>query len=312
MAIILNPTKIICDLNRVIVHDDGEAFGGSEPYIWPLFYKIDGENENITASIEINDSGISFKLNGTATVQSHKRSHGNLNFDGWDVSAPPQVRLSVPNRVGRFKSTLTPIPTTISIASDSVVAEVIDDVVLGLQELLDAVFGDRICPAPPGNPSEILGDVITEFITGTVGGLPGIFGGVYILMEEDLTSNNAAENGRKAVKKIFLQELTETIIPAISLDSLEPSKQMIKEIEKKITDSVTVVFVVDAVFWALVLGLGVGAAMLIDHDDQLGVLQGSMTHIEIATLVEKEVSLRFVAKDGNGEWEMVGKMGTDI
>jgi len=335
MAAILNPTRVICDLQKIIVDDDGEAIGGSEPYVWPIFFKVDGENDNVTASIKINDSGVSLSLDGIPTVESPKKSHGNLNLSGGQVSAPSRATIKVPKKVGRFKTTLTPIPVTISVDQDSLVAAVIDQGAILLDDIINTISGDSICPPAPDNTSDILGNVITEFVTERVGGLPGLFGGIYLLMEEDFTTDGTAEKGRKALKKVFKKELTDTVIPSISLDSISPDNDVINEIKKKIEDEITMTFLLDGIFWAIVggaiggtigslagggigiaiggvAGASAGVIMLVDHDDQLGVSQPMLSHLDVAFGKEAEIELIRAEDESHGKWKFKGRIGAQI
>lgn len=315
MAIILNPTAVVCEVDRFVCRDDGEAVGGSEPYLWSVFFKIDGEDGNATASVEVTDGGVSLRLDGEPTVTSPDQgSHGNLRLDGGSVDAGGLFSgtkiVDIPSAVGRFRTTLTPIATTIAIAPDSWVAETIDDVVLTIQDILDALAGDQSCPPLDGEPSQLVGEFLTEFVTGTVGGIPGVFGAVYMLMEEDFTSEEAAEDARRALRDAFRDELANTVMPAISLASQTPSEATTEEIEVRVQQAVTDAIVAGINWWWLFLGLP-GVAIIADQDDPLGATQPQMSHLQIALGEEQEIDAQLPV-GGHGDWSLRGRIGPDI
>ncbi len=66
-----------------------QEISGSEPYLWTVFFKIDGDT--IVVDVE---QGAVF-LNGPCTFVATTSSHGNLDdtdvHDGDDVPIPPAV-----------------------------------------------------------------------------------------------------------------------------------------------------------------------------------------------------------------------------
>jgi hypothetical protein len=84
-------------LDTIICHDEGDGWGSAEPYLWTVFFKIDG------STVSLNDS---LNLSGTATVETTPGSHGNLgdtDVDGGDT-------VSIPNAIGFWETNLIPIP----------------------------------------------------------------------------------------------------------------------------------------------------------------------------------------------------------
>lgn len=71
--------------------------GDAEPYLWTVFFKIDGDSVQLTDSL---------KLAGTATVRRTPGSHGNLNTSGVDAGAT----VAIPDSLGDWNPFLTPIP----------------------------------------------------------------------------------------------------------------------------------------------------------------------------------------------------------
>lgn len=90
-------------LDRVVCHDEGDGWGSAEPYLWPVFLKIDGD------TVRLNDA---LRLEGTATVVATNGAHGNLL--NTDVDAGETV--PVPEPVGSWQATLKPIPVPASLA----------------------------------------------------------------------------------------------------------------------------------------------------------------------------------------------------
>ncbi|HAP90465.1 MAG TPA: hypothetical protein DCR15_12305 [Arthrobacter bacterium] len=84
-------------LQNVHCHDEGDGWGNAEPYIWTVFFKVDGDNFAVEAGAG---------LIGSPTIVSSNGSHGNLG--NTDVDAGDDV--PVPDAVGRWSTKLKPIP----------------------------------------------------------------------------------------------------------------------------------------------------------------------------------------------------------
>ena len=89
--------KVRIQLDSLHCFDEGDGWGDAEPYLWPVFFKIDGE----TCSL-----GDSLNLVGGAHVEGTFGHHGNLN--NTDVDAGDTV--SIPESVGAWETNLKPIP----------------------------------------------------------------------------------------------------------------------------------------------------------------------------------------------------------
>ena len=95
--------------------------------------------------------------------------------------------------MGALEPVSPPIPLEIIFEPGSWLTETIDDAVLSVQELIDWLTQSHGCPDFAVSPSQFLAQFGAEFTSDVVGGLPGSFGGLYILMEEDFLAETAAE-----------------------------------------------------------------------------------------------------------------------
>lgn len=107
------------EVDRIHCHDEGDGPGSAEPYLWTVFFKVDGENVAVNSALS---------LTGEGTIQVTPGSHGNLPNsdvdDGEDIA--------VPSSIGEWQSVLQPIPVPDSLSG------VVDDVggVLGVVAVL--------------------------------------------------------------------------------------------------------------------------------------------------------------------------------
>jgi hypothetical protein len=92
-----SPLQVQILLDHLHCHDEGDGWGSAEPYMWTVYFKVDGDTVAL---------GDDLFLHGTATVTSTPGSHGNLGDT--DVDAGDDV--PVPAAIGRFSTALTPIP----------------------------------------------------------------------------------------------------------------------------------------------------------------------------------------------------------
>jgi hypothetical protein len=83
-------------LSLIMCHDEADGPGDAEPYLWPVFFKIDGD------SFAVDNAG----LIGFPVIHSSNGAHGNLGTT--DVGAGDNI--SIPESVGTWSTVLKPIP----------------------------------------------------------------------------------------------------------------------------------------------------------------------------------------------------------
>ena len=88
--------RVWLELDRIDCHDEGDGLGSAEPYLWTVFFKIDGDTVALTESLT---------LSGAPTVAT-PGSHGNLGDT--DVDAGDDI--TTPSTIGEWSPFLTPIP----------------------------------------------------------------------------------------------------------------------------------------------------------------------------------------------------------
>jgi hypothetical protein len=101
-------------LENIHCYDEADGWGSAEPYMWPVFFKIDGDGYAV-------DTGVG--LIGFPVIESRNGDHGNLGDT--DVDAGDDV--AVPESLGTWKTTLKPIPV-----NDPVIQTLIGDDLPGI------------------------------------------------------------------------------------------------------------------------------------------------------------------------------------
>jgi hypothetical protein len=100
------PLQVQISLDHIHCHREGD-WGSAEPYLWTIFFKIDGDTVVM---------GDDLFLHGTATVITTPGSHGNLG----DTDVNDGDNVPVPSAIGQFQTTLRPIPVPDSLGLDDV------------------------------------------------------------------------------------------------------------------------------------------------------------------------------------------------
>ena len=93
----LDPLQLTFDFTTLQCIDEGDGSGDAEPYLWTVFFKIDGETCVVDPS--------TLKLKGKAVVVGKP---GNTNDLGVSEVGAGQT-VNIPDAVGRFETTLQPI-----------------------------------------------------------------------------------------------------------------------------------------------------------------------------------------------------------
>jgi hypothetical protein len=84
-------------LNKLHCYDESDGPGDAEPYLWTVFFKVDGDTVTVTEKLG---------LQGTATVVGTSGNQGNLK--NTNVSAGENV--AIPAAIGKYHTVLRPIP----------------------------------------------------------------------------------------------------------------------------------------------------------------------------------------------------------
>ena len=92
-------------LDEIRCNEEGDGFGSAEPYLWTVFFKIDGD------SVIVGDDTF---LQGECTIMASDGSHGNLG----DRDVDAGDTLVVPRSIGEFRTTLRPIPLSEKLQED--------------------------------------------------------------------------------------------------------------------------------------------------------------------------------------------------
>jgi len=100
-----NLIRVSLELDSIKCHDEGDGLGSAEPYLWTVFFKVDGSTVQVTDSLT---------LSGSPTVETTPGSHGNLGGDN-DVDEGDTV--TIPAAIGEFETILSPIPVPESLSS---------------------------------------------------------------------------------------------------------------------------------------------------------------------------------------------------
>jgi hypothetical protein len=112
-------------LDNIRCHDEGDGWGNAEPYLWTVFFKVDGD------TLVVNSDGPAAPfLQGAPTVVGTPGNHGNLGTT--DVDEGDTV--AVPAIIGEYRTILKPIPLTVPILGLSEVGGMIGCIAVLMEE----------------------------------------------------------------------------------------------------------------------------------------------------------------------------------
>lgn len=92
-----DPLNIWIHISDIHCYDEGDGWGNAEPYLWTVFFKIDGDTVQLSEE--------SLKLVGSPAILQNLGNHGNLGTT--DVDAGDDV--TVPELIGSWRTTLKAI-----------------------------------------------------------------------------------------------------------------------------------------------------------------------------------------------------------
>lgn len=112
-------------LDRIHCHDEGDGPGNAEPYLWTVFFKVDGD------TLVVNSDGpIAPFVQGAPTVIGTPGNRGNLGTT--DVDEDDDV--AIPAIIGEYRTILKPIPLTTPFLGISEVNGMIGCIVVLMEE----------------------------------------------------------------------------------------------------------------------------------------------------------------------------------
>lgn len=129
----MNNLNIEFKLDRIHCHDEGDGIGNAEPYLWTVFFKVDGD----TCVVNTAGSNGPF-LQGVPTIVTTPGNHGNLGTS--DVDEGDDV--GVPSIIGEYRTLMKPIPLTAPLFGVKEVGGMIGCIVVLMEE--DNTSGDAI------------------------------------------------------------------------------------------------------------------------------------------------------------------------
>ncbi|WP_433622015.1 hypothetical protein [Nocardia sp. CA-120079] len=89
-------------LKNLHCHDEGDGLGNAAPYLWPVFFKVDGEGYAVRSATA--------GLAGAPVIEARPGGHGNLGRSEEGKTVNVGHNVGVPAALGTWDSTLKPIP----------------------------------------------------------------------------------------------------------------------------------------------------------------------------------------------------------
>ncbi len=121
----MNDLRIDLKLERIHCYDEGDGPGNAEPYLWTVFFKVDGD------TVVVNSDGPAAPfVQGSRPWSRTPGNHGNLGTS--DVDEGDDV--SIPAIIGEWHTVMKPIPLTTPLLGMSEVGGMIGCVVVLMEE----------------------------------------------------------------------------------------------------------------------------------------------------------------------------------
>ena len=112
-------------LDRIDCHDEGDGPGKAEPYLWTVFFKVDGD------TLVVNSDGPAAPfLQGAPTVIGTPGNHGNLGTTDVDEGD----HIVIPSIIREYRTVIKPIPLTTPLFGLSEVGGMIGCIVILMEE----------------------------------------------------------------------------------------------------------------------------------------------------------------------------------
>lgn len=93
----LQALKTKIDIEKIICRDEADGHGKAEPYMWTVFFRLDGHKLSLNEEL---------KLDGEGDIITTPGSHNNLGVR--KVKAGDIIK--VPKRIGQYEAPMKPIP----------------------------------------------------------------------------------------------------------------------------------------------------------------------------------------------------------
>jgi subtilase family protein len=272
---VTGPVKVVVDINKLEVKDDGEFFGGAEPYVMLCFFTVDGDTARMEANLDVSHPNLSpatlqvqlLRDDGEdSIVYMHRRGrHGNVRevnigpIELADREGRPRIR-RIHNDVGRYAATIEPIPVHLFFDAG--------DVVAGIE----------------------------------IEGFPPFIGVHAILAEEDSTTNAAAIEGHEVIAD-GLREILEGVLQDLDLSdiSIDPDSftERYRELEDEARDAANETMNWWDVFWG----------GIVDPDDRLIQVFKMVNVMQLQQ--EGTVAVTDHKVGPHGDWRIRGEIRLD-
>jgi hypothetical protein len=269
IPVIAEPVEVVVDIDRLVVRDDGEFFGGAEPYLLLTFFKIDGSTARLEATVDV--SAVTAGGNPTLKVLllpangedsfvsvSRRGRHGNVdsvNIGPIELASDGPTTVNIDSDLGVFRRDITPIPIRLILDSGDVFAGV---------------------------------DIV---------GLPGFVGVHAILAEQDETPDNAVVAAHEVVAD-GIRSVLEDVLAEVDISDLSVNPEAFVERAAEIEDAAKQAAADEMNWWELFWG------GLVDPDDQLIQAFAVANVLQLG----QPIAIEQRYQDEHGDWILAGEI----